>query len=164
MPKKTETATFAAGCFWHVEEAFRKVKGVVNAMVGYTGGKMKNPTYKAVCSNETGHAEAVHIEFNPKVVSYEELLDVFWEIHDPTQLNRQGLDIGTQYRSAIFCHNERQKKAAIKSKEEQQKKLKGKIVTQIAPIEEFYKAEEYHQKYFEKNKIANILNKLNPFH
>ena len=164
MPKKTETATFAAGCFWHVEEAFSKVKGVAGTMVGYTGGKMKNPNYKAVCSNETGHAEAVHIEFNPKVVSYEELLDVFWEIHDPTQLNRQGLDIGTQYRSAIFCHNERQKKAAIKSKEEQQKKLKGKIVTQIAPIEEFYKAEEYHQKYFEKNKITNILNKLNPFH
>ena len=161
---KTETATFAAGCFWHVEEAFGKVEGVIGTMVGYTGGKMKNPTYKAVCSDETGHAEAVHIEFDPKVVSYEGLLDVFWKIHDPTQLNRQGLDVGTQYRSAIFYHNEKQKKAAIISKEKQQKKLKNKIATQIAPIKDFYKAEEYHQKYFEKNKVANILNKLSPFH
>ena len=150
MHKKTETATFAAGCFWHVEEAFSKVKGVAGTMVGYTGGKMKNPNYKAVCSNETGHAEAVHIEFNPKVVSYEELLDVFWQIHDPTQLNRQGLDIGTQYRSAIFYHTEEQKKIAEKSLQNEQKHHKEKIATEITKANAFYKAEEYHQKYLMK--------------
>src|SRR3989338_8975144 len=133
-------------------------------MVGYTGGEMKNPTYKAVCTGSTGHAEAVYIEFNPSKVSYEELLDVFWQIHDPTQLNRQGPDIGTQYRSAIFYYNEKQRKAAIASKEKIQKRLKKPIVTEIIPISEFYKAEEYHQQYFEKNKIAGMLNKLNPFH
>src|SRR3989338_7543609 len=164
MHKKTETATFAAGCFWHVEEAFSKVKGVAGTMVGYTGGKMKNPDYRAVCSNETGHAEAVHIEFDPKQVSYEELLNIFWKIHDPTQLNRQGLDVGTQYRAAIFYHNEKKKKTEKDLMKKKQKKNNKKIVTQIAPVEEFYKAEGYHQKYFEKNKVANILNKLNPFH
>src|SRR3990167_9045690 len=163
MHKKTETATFAAGCFWHVEEAFSKVKGVAGTMVGYTGGKMKNPDYRAVCSNETGHAEAVHIEFDPKQVSYEELLNIFWKIHDPTQINRQGPDVGTQYRSAIFYHNEKQKKAALKSKEEKQKKLKNRIATEIASVKDFYKAEEYHQRYTEKmknNPIKRLINKL----
>ncbi len=151
---KTEKATFAAGCFWQVEEAFSKVNGVVSTMVGYTGGKTKNPTYEKVCTDATGHAEAVHVEFNPIKVSYEKLLDVFWGIHDPTQLNRQGPDIGTEYRSAIFYHNEKQKKAAIASKEKLEKsgKFKKPIVTAIAPISEFYKAEEYHQKYLEKKK------------
>lgn len=155
MPKqKTEKATFAAGCFWQVEDAFSKVKGVVSTMVGYTGGKTENPSYENVCTDATGHAEAVHVEFNPSKVSYEELLDVFWSIHDPTQLNRQGPDIGTQYRSAIFYHNEKQRKAAIASKEKLEKsgKFNNPIATQIAPVSEFYKAEEYHQKYLEKRK------------
>ena len=155
MPKqKTEKATFAAGCFWQVEEAFRKVNGVVSTMVGYTGGKTKNPTYEKVCTDATGHAEAVHVEFNPSKVSYEELLDVFWSIHDPTQLNRQGPDVGTQYRSAISYHNEKQKKAAIASKEKLEKsgKFRNPIVTAIVPISEFYKAEKYHQRYLEKRK------------
>lgn len=159
-----EKATFAAGCFWQVEAEFRKVKGVINAFVGYSGGKTKNPTYKEVCSSTTGHTETIQIEYDPKKVKYEELLDTFWKIHDPTTLNKQGLDIGTQYRSAIFYHNENQKKAAIESKKKAQKKFKNKIVTEIKPTKEFYKAEEYHQKYLEKNKIANLLNKLNPFH
>ena len=149
---KTQLATFAAGCFWQVEEAFSKVNGVVSTMVGYTGGKTKNPSYENVCTDATGHAEAVHVEFIPSKVSYEELLDVFWSIHDPTQLNRQGPDVGTQYRSAIFYHNERQKKAAIKSKEKLEKsgKFTKPIITAIVPVSEFYKAEEYHQKYLEK--------------
>ena len=149
---KTETATFAAGCFWGVEEAFRKTKGVINTMVGYTGGKMKNPTYEGVCSDETGHAEAVQIEFYPKKVSYEKLLDIFWQNHDPTQLNRQGPDVGSQYRSAIFYHTEKQKKAALKSKEilDKSGKYSRPIATQILPAADFYKAEEYHQRYLEK--------------
>lgn len=155
MPKqKTEKATFAAGCFWQVEEAFRKANGVVSAMIGYTGGETKNPTYEKVCTGTTGHTEAVHVEFNPSKVSYEELLDVFWSIHDPTQLNMQGPDVGTEYRSVIFYHNEKQKKAAIASKEKLEKsgKYKKPVVTAIAPVSEFYKAEEYHQKYLEKRK------------
>lgn len=149
MNTKTETATFAAGCFWGVEETFRKTKGVVNTMVGYTGGNMKNPSYEDVCSDETGHAEAVQIEFDPKKVSYEKLLDIFWQNHDPTQLNRQGPDIGSQYRSAVFYHNEKQRKAALKSKEMLGKsgKYNKPIVTEILPAADFYRAEEYHQKY-----------------
>ena len=151
---KTEKATFAAGCFWGVEDAFRKVKGVVDAKVGYTGGNTRNPTHEKVCTDETGHAEAVDVEYEPSKVSYEELLDVFWSIHDPTQLNKQGPDVGTQYRSAIFYHNEKQKKAAIASKEKLEKsgKYKKPIMTQIVLVSEFYKAEEYHQKYLEKRK------------
>jgi len=150
---KTEKATFAAGCFWGVEAAFRKVKGVVDVTVGYTGGHIKNPSYEQVCTNATGHAEAVQIEFVPSEVSYKELLDVFWSIHNPTTQNRQGLDIGTQYRSAIFYHNEKQKKAALASKEslERSGKFKKKIVTEIVPAAAFYKAEEYHQRYHEKH-------------
>ena len=150
---KTEKATFAAGCFWGVEAAFRKVKGVVDVTVGYTGGHIKNPSYEQVCTNATGHAEAVQIEFVPSEVSYKELLDVFWSIHNPTTQNRQGLDIGTQYRSAIFYHNEKQKKAALALKEslETSGKFKKKIVTEIVPAAAFYKAEEYHQRYHEKH-------------
>lgn len=155
MPKqKTEKATFAAGCFWQVEEAFSKIKGVVSTMVGYTGGHIKNPSYEKVCTDETGHAEAVHVEFDSSKVSYEELLGVFWGIHDPTQLNRQGPDVGTEYRSAIFYHNKKQKKAAIASKERLEKsgRFREPIVTAIVSLSEFYKAEEYHQKYLEKRK------------
>ena len=153
---KTEKATFAAGCFWGVEETFRKTKGVVNTAVGYTGGQMKNPSYEDVCSDETGHAEAVQVEFDPKKVSYEKLLGIFWQNHDPTQLNRQGLDFGSQYRSAVFYHSEKQKQAALKSKEmlEKSKKYSKPIVTEILPAAGFYRAEEYHQQYLEKRGLS----------
>ncbi len=150
-----ETATFAAGCFWHVEEAFRKLKGVKSTTAGYEGGTMKNPTYEHVCSDKTGHAEVVQIEFDPKQISYEQLLETFWQIHDPTTPNRQGLDVGTQYRSAIFYHNEKQKEIAEKSLQEQEKKINKKIVTQIIPAKTFYKAEEYHQKYLMKKGLRS---------
>jgi peptide-methionine (S)-S-oxide reductase len=148
-----ETATFGAGCFWGVEEAFQKIRGVTKTTVGYMGGKTKNPTYEDVCTDETGHAEVLQIEFDNKKVSYEELLDVFWSIHNPTQLNRQGYDIGTQYRSIIFYHNESQRKIAEESKNklEKSKKFEKPIVTEIAPAKEFYKAEEYHQNYLKKH-------------
>ena len=149
-----EKATFAAGCFWGVEAAFRQIKGVVSTQVGYMGGHMKNPAYEDVCTDETGHAEAVEVTYDPSKVSYERLLRVFWENHDPTQLNRQGPDVGTQYRSAIFYHNEKQKQTAIKSKEEMQKKYKAKIVTEIVKAPTFYKAEEYHQQYLEKRGLS----------
>ena len=145
-----EKATFAAGCFWGVEEKFRKINGVISTSVGYTGGSFENPTYQDVCAGKTGHAEAVEIIFNPSIISYEELVEIFWKIHDPTALNRQGFDIGTQYRSAIFFHNEEQEKIAKSSKEKLQKSLKKEIVTEILPASTFYKAEEYHQKYLEK--------------
>ena len=151
---KTDKATFAAGCFWGVEAAFRQIKGVVSTQVGYTGGKIDNPTYEDVCSDETGHAEAVEVTYDPSKVSYEALLDVFWQNHDPTQLNRQGPDVGTQYKSAIFYYNEKQKKAAEKSLKEKQKKYKNKIVTEIKPASKFYRAEEYHQQYLEKRGLS----------
>lgn len=153
MPKKTEKATFAAGCFWGVEAAFLKVKGVINTTVGYTGGTMNNPSYEDVCSDQTGHAEAVQIDYDPAKISYEGLLDIFWSIHDPTSMNRQGPDIGIQYRSAIFYHSEKQKKAALASKQKLEKSDRhhGKIVTEIVPAAPFYKAEEYHQRYHEKH-------------
>ncbi len=145
-------ATFAAGCFWGVESVFRKVKGVEFTQVGYTGGTKENPSYKEVCTGNTGHAEAVELVFNPSVVSYSKLLELFWELHDPTTLNRQGPDVGTQYRSAIFYHDEDQRNLAIASKMELESsgKYNGEIVTQIVPAEPFYRAEEYHQQYFEK--------------
>ena len=149
-----EKATFAAGCFWQVEAAFRQVKGVISTQVGYTGGKTKNPSYEDVCTDETEHAESVEVTFDPKKVSYEDLLKVFWQNHDPTQMNRQGPDVGAQYRSAIFYHNERQKQAAIKSKEEEQKKYKNRIATEITKASTFYRAEEYHQRYLEKRGLA----------
>ena len=154
MANKTQLATFAAGCFWGVEYKFNHVKGVVNTTVGYTGGHFRNPSYEDVCSGETGHAEAVEVEYEPSKVSYEKLLDVFWSLHDPTQWHRQGPDVGSQYRSAIFYHDEEQKKAAIASKEklEKSKKYSKPIVTEIVPASTFYKAEEYHQRYWEKNK------------
>jgi peptide-methionine (S)-S-oxide reductase len=145
-------ATFAAGCFWGVEAAFKKIKGVKDTKVGYTGGNTKTPSYEQVCTGKTGHAEAVQILYNPEEINYKELLDVFWNIHDPTQLNRQGVDVGTQYRSAIFYHNLEQKKIAEESRKEQQQKYDKMIVTEISPMNDFYPAEEYHQKYFEKNK------------
>ncbi len=148
-----QKATFGAGCFWGVEASFQKIKGVISTTVGYSGGKTKNPTYEQVCTDKTGHAEVVQIIFDPLRVSYEKLLEVFWSIHDPTQLNRQGLDIGTQYRSVIFYHSEEQKKIAEQSKEKQLHRYKNDITTEIAPIKEFYPAEEYHQKYFEKNRL-----------
>jgi len=146
----TEKATFGAGCFWHVEEAFREIKGVLKTEVGYMGGKMKNPTYEDVCTDETGHAEVVQVEFDPKIVPYEKLLEVFWSTHNPTQKNRQGPDEGTQYRSAIFYYSELQEKIAEKSIKEAQKKFKDKIATEIVKANTFYKAEEYHQKYLMK--------------
>ncbi|MBD3181166.1 peptide-methionine (S)-S-oxide reductase MsrA [Candidatus Poribacteria bacterium] len=151
-----EHATFAAGCFWGVEYTFSKVEGVASTKVGYTGGHTENPTYKEVCRKNTGHAEAVFVEYDPDVVSYEELLDVFWKVHDPTTLNRQGPDIGSQYRSAIFYHNEEQKKAAMESKDMLQKsgKYRRDIVTEITPASTFYKAEDYHQKYYEKKGLT----------
>jgi peptide-methionine (S)-S-oxide reductase len=151
-----EKATFGAGCFWGVEEAFRKVEGVVDVAVGYAGGHTENPTYGDVCSGTTGHAEVAEVEYDPSKVSYEKLLEVFWENHDPTTPNRQGPDVGTQYRSAIFFHNPEQEAAARASKEEAQTRFKDPIVTEITSASEFYRAEEYHQRYFEKNKLARF--------
>jgi peptide-methionine (S)-S-oxide reductase len=148
-----EKATFGAGCFWGVEAAFRKVRGVKFTIVGYMGGNLKKPTYEDVCTDKTGHAEVVQVEYESEIVSYEELLEVFWEIHNPTTMNRQGPDVGTQYRSVIFYYNEEQKAKAIASKEKLQNsgKYKNRIVTEISPASTFYMAEEYHQQYFEKH-------------
>lgn len=150
---KTEKATFAAGCFWGVEAAFRQIDGVTDTQVGYTGGKTANPTYKEVCTDATGHAEAIEITFDPAKVSYEKLLDLFWRMHDPTQVNRQGPDVGAQYRSAIFYHSPEQKAAAEKFKAELEVsgKMRRPVATEIVPAGPFYRAEEYHQRYFEKN-------------
>jgi peptide-methionine (S)-S-oxide reductase len=148
-----KTATFGGGCFWGVESAFRKVKGVVSTAVGYMGGSIKNPTYEDVCTGVTGHAEVVQVTFDPVQVSYQQLLDVFWSVHDPTQLNRQGPDIGSNYRSVIFYHDAEQAALARKSKEELETSGKlgfGKVMTRIVPASVFYRAEEYHQQYFEK--------------
>ncbi len=145
-------ATFAAGCFWGVEAAFRQVEGVSSTSVGYIGGAVAKPTYQHVCTGQTGHAEAVEVEFDPDVVSYDKLLEVFWGNHDPTQLNRQGPDIGTQYRSGIFFHDAEQEAAALASKEAEQAsgRQRGDIVTEITPAPEYWLAEDYHQQYFEK--------------
>jgi peptide-methionine (S)-S-oxide reductase len=145
-------ATFAAGCFWGVEDTFRQVKGVTSAIVGYTGGTKRNPLYEDVCTGTTGHAEAVEVEFEPAEVSYGELLAVFFKSHDPTTPNRQGPDIGTQYRSAIFFHDAEQEAAALEAKAALDKAgvFKRPIVTEVTPASEFYRAEEYHQQYFEK--------------
>jgi len=151
--EKLEKATFAAGCYWGVEAAFEQIKGVVRATSGYTGGKFKNPTYKDVCSDTTGHAEAVELEYDPNIISYDKLLDIFWDIHDPTTPNKQGPDIGSQYRSVIFYYTPEQKEAALASKKrlEESKKYKRPIVTEIVPAGNFYKAEEYHQRYYAKH-------------
>ena len=149
-------ATFAAGCFWGVEAAFRQIPGVISTRVGYTGGQKSNPSYQDVCTDRTGHAEAVEVEYDPAKVSYNELLKVFWENHDPTQLNRQGPDWGSQYRSAIFFHTPEQEAAAKASKEALEKsgQYRKPIVTQIAPATQFYEAEDYHQQYLEKRGLA----------
>ncbi len=150
-------ATFAAGCFWGVEATFRQLPGVISTRVGYTGGNSPNPTYKEVCTDRTGHAEAVEIEYDPAKLSYDQLLDVFWENHDPTQLNRQGPDWGTQYRSAIFYHTAEQEAAAKASKEllEKHRRFSKPIVTQIVPEVPFFEAEDYHQQYLEKRGMAS---------
>lgn len=148
----TEIATFGAGCFWGVEAAFRRVPGVVDVVSGYTGGRTENPTYKEVCSDQTGHAEVVQVTFDPAKVSYEQLLEVFWKVHDPTQVNRQGPDFGKQYRTAIFFHTPEQQAKALKSKQalDASGKLHRPVATEITPVGTFWRAEEYHQRYLEK--------------
>jgi peptide-methionine (S)-S-oxide reductase len=153
----TEIATFAAGCFWGVEAKFRMIPGVVDAVVGYSNGHTQNPTYKDVCTDETGHAEVVQVTFDPAQVSYEKLLEAFWILHDPTQMNRQGPDSGSQYRSAIFFHSAEQEAAAKKSKAalDASGKFRRPIATEITPAGTFYRAEEYHQRYLEKRGAAS---------
>jgi peptide-methionine (S)-S-oxide reductase len=147
-----EVATFGAGCFWGVEAAFRRTPGVIDTAVGYSGGHLEKPTYKDVCTDETGHAEVVQVTFDPQKLSYSQLLDVFWKIHDPTQLNRQGPDFGKQYRTAIFFHSPEQEQIARKSKQalEASGKFRHPIATEISPAKMFWRAEEYHQRYLEK--------------
>ena len=149
-------ATFAAGCFWGVEAAFRRVPGVLATRVGYTGGSVVSPTYEDVCSHRTGHAEAVEVDYDPDRISYDDLLQVFWEEHDPTQRNRQGPDVGSQYRSAIFVHDAPQEAAALASREQVAKsgKYQRPVVTEITPAPIFYAAEDYHQQYLEKRGLA----------
>ena len=149
---ESQKATFAAGCFWGVQAQFDRMKGVLRTKVGYTGGHLEKPTYEEVCTDRTGHAEAIEIEFDPKRISYDAILEKFFSLHDPTQLNRQGPDVGSQYRSAIFYHSEAQKKAAMKAKADLEKsgKLKNPVATQIVKASAFHPAEEYHQKYLEK--------------
>ncbi len=147
MEKK---ATFGAGCFWGVEAAFRQIDGVTRTRVGYSGGALENPTYEDVCSHTTGHAEVVEVTYDPQRVTYDELLDVFWHKHDPTQLNRQGWDVGDQYRSVVFFHDQEQQQAAAQSKSREQANWSAEIVTQVEPAETFYEAEDYHQQYLEK--------------
>ena len=153
----SEIATFGAGCFWGIEANFRKIPGVIEAESGYSGGHMDKPTYKDVCTDETGHAEVVQVTFDPEKVSYEQLLDVFWQAHDPTQVNRQGPDFGTQYRTAIFFHSPEQEAAAKKSRAavEAGGKFKRPVATEITPASTFYRAEEYHQKYLQKRGVAS---------
>jgi peptide-methionine (S)-S-oxide reductase len=152
----TTKATFGAGCFWGVEASFKQLSGVIDAVSGYSGGTVENPTYEQVCTGRTGHAEVVQVTYDPERISYDQLLEAFWAIHDPTTLNRQGPDVGTQYRSVIFVHDDEQKDAALASKEalERQDRFSDAIVTEITPFEAFYPAEEYHQRYYEKHGIA----------
>jgi peptide-methionine (S)-S-oxide reductase len=151
MNATTQTATFAAGCFWGVEAAFRQIPGVLDAVSGYIGGTTQDPTYRDVCGHGTGHAEAVEVTFDPSRVTYEQLLQAFWNLHDPTQVNRQGPDVGDQYRSAIFTYSDEQMRAATASRDAEQANHRRPIATQILAAPTFYKAEEYHQRYFEKN-------------
>ena len=155
--ERTDTATFGTGCFWCTEAIFQELDGVLEVTSGYTGGHTQNPTYKEVCGGETGHAEAVEITYNPDKISYDQLLEVFWQVHDPTTLNRQGADVGTQYRSAIFYHNDEQKQLAEKYKAELDKSgaFNNPIVTEISPYTKFYTAENYHQEYYDLNKNNN---------
>jgi len=153
----TKFATFGAGCFWGVEAAFRSLEGVVDTSVGYMGGSVENPTYEQVCSHSTGHAEVVEVEYDPSKVGYEDLLQIFWSNHDPTQLNRQGPDVGSQYRSVIFFHDSDQESRAKMSKEELNSsgRLGSPVVTEIVPAETFWRAEDYHQQYLEKRGLAS---------
>ena len=151
MSAATETATFAAGCFWSVEVEFRNTPGVTDARVGYVGGQTENPTYEDVCSGRTGHAEGVEVKFDPSEISYAELVDTFWGLHDPTQVNRQGWDVGTQYRSAVFTHSAEQAEIAAESKARAQARFSKPIATEVVPATTFWPAEEYHQKYLVKN-------------
>jgi peptide-methionine (S)-S-oxide reductase len=153
----TSKATFGAGCFWGVEATFRELEGVVDAAVGYEGGQMLNPTYKDVCTDRTGHAEVVEVEYDPSKIKYERLLDVFWNAHDPTQVNRQGPDFGTQYRTVIFYHTPEQEQEARASKEALEKsgRFKRPVATQIVPAETFYRAEDYHQQYLAKRGLRH---------
>lgn len=156
----TETATFANGCFWCTEAVFKRLKGVKSVLPGYAGGTVKDPSYDQVCAGNTGHAESIQIKFDPKVIPFEKLLDIFWHTHDPTTLNRQGNDIGTQYRSAIFFHNEKQKEIAENSKKDLEDKgvYKNSIVTEITPIKNFYVAEDYHKDYYDNHQDAPYCN------
>jgi peptide-methionine (S)-S-oxide reductase len=160
MNNKTEIATLANGCFWCTEATFRRLKGVKSVLPGYAGGTVKNPSYDQVCAGKTGHAESTQIEFDPTVISFEKILDIFWHTHNPTTLNRQGNDVGTQYRSAIFYHDEKQKEIAEKSKKEieQEGLYKDSIVTEITPFKNFYLAEGYHKDYYEKHQDAPYCN------
>ncbi|MGC9373707.1 MAG: peptide-methionine (S)-S-oxide reductase MsrA [Bacteroidales bacterium] len=153
--KKMELATFGSGCFWCSEAIFEKVNGVESVVSGYSGGKVKNPTYKEVCTGNTGHAEVVQISYNPEIITFKDLLEIFWKMHDPTTLNRQGADVGTQYRSVIFYHTDKQKEIAeiYKKKLDEANIYKKPVVTEITPFESFYKAEDYHQEYYENNKF-----------
>jgi peptide-methionine (S)-S-oxide reductase len=150
-----EKATFGAGCFWGVEAKFRQVEGVLETQVGYCGGAVENPTYREVCRSTTGHAEAVEVTFDPARISYEQLLEVFWQVHNPTTLNRQGLDVGPQYRSVIFFHSPEQEGTARVSKARQQTRYRKPLVTEIVPVSTFWRAEEYHQRYLEKRGLAS---------
>src|SRR5512134_343123 len=150
MSTMPETATFAAGCFWGVEYVFERVPGVLRTEVGYAGGHTENPTYRDVCSHGTGHAEVLRVEFDPAVVGFDQLLEVFWAMHDPTQVNRQGPDVGDQYRSAIFTHSDEQRRAAEASRDRAQARFSSPIATEITGFRAFYPAEEYHQRYYEK--------------
>jgi peptide-methionine (S)-S-oxide reductase len=149
-----EKATLGAGCFWGVEATYRRLAGVKSTAVGYMGGKLKNPTYKDVCTDSTGHAEVLEVTFDPDVISYHDILEVFWDNHNPTTLNRQGPDVGTQYRSAIFYHSPEQKAEAEKSRDAAQARFPRPIVTEITPATEFWRAEEYHQQYLEKRGLS----------
>ncbi|MFN2615859.1 MAG: peptide-methionine (S)-S-oxide reductase MsrA [Thermoleophilaceae bacterium] len=150
----TETATFGAGCFWQVEVEFRNLPGVVDAAAGYMGGALEDPSYEDVCSDRTGHAEVVQVEFDPDEVSYDALLERFWEMHDPTQVNRQGPDVGSQYRSVVFFHSAEQQRAAEESKERAQARFSRPIATEIVPAQTFWQAEDYHQQYLVKRGLA----------
>ena len=149
-----ETATLGGGCFWCVEAVYQRISGVRRLMSGYAGGKQRNPTYEAVCTGRTGHAEVVQVEYDANTLSYADVLEVFWKAHDPTTLNRQGADVGTQYRSIIFYHDERQREIAVHSKEQAGERFRKPIVTEVVPLEEFYPAERYHQNYYNQNRRA----------
>lgn len=153
----TEKATFGGGCFWGVEVAFRNVPGVTDTAVGYMGGTVANPTYEQVCTDRTGHAEVVQVEYDPDELSYEQLLDTFWEVHDPTQRNRQGPDVGTQYRSAVFFHTPEQQEQALASKARIQAQQADPVVTEIVPASDFWRAEEYHQQYLVKRDRKSVV-------